>query len=112
MKRPLIELNIDKPAVFVGVLALLLLMHIIIGWRFANLNNHLETYNKQMVDQVDINRELLARLQDQLQLADLNAQVDGLQGASIRRTWDMLWTLKKEAENAQADTARNTPPGP
>lgn len=112
MKRPLFEINIDRAAVFVGVLALVLLMHVIIGWRFANLNTHLETYNEQLTDQVDINHELLARLQDQNKLINLSAQVDMDQSVSITRTWDMLWALKKEAENAEADATRNTPESP
>lgn len=57
MKRPLIEITIDKTAVLVGVLALILLMHVIIGWRFHTFENQLESYNRQLEEMHDIDQE-------------------------------------------------------
>jgi len=54
-----IKVNIDKSAVIAGVLALVLVMHILIGLRFAALNKTLGAYNEHMGVQMRINNQHL-----------------------------------------------------
>ena len=56
--RP-IKIEIDRSAVFAGVLVLILFMHVIIGMRFASWEQRLGVYNEHIATQTRVNSQHL-----------------------------------------------------